>query len=81
MFGFEVAEKFKADNHFRLAEKCCLSCRFGERDWEGEAKCNHPSLDYINDDGEQEHADICADQCDVCDLWEPESKRRKGGKA
>lgn len=80
MYGFEVANMFKTENHLRVAEKCCLNCRFGEADWEGVAICTHPSLDYTDEDGEQQHAEICARQCDVCDLWEPEPKRRKGGK-
>lgn len=70
MMEYEVVDKFKADNHFRMADKCCSNCKFGEDDYEGCAICHHPSLDFTDDDGEQDHAHLGAYQEDVCDLWE-----------
>lgn len=54
--------EFEDAFNVRTTERCCETCKHGERGYEGEADCKHPRLKgecfrggWIND---------------VCDLWE-----------
>ena len=76
--AIETAEMFVSCNRLREVEKCCATCKFVKHGWEGEVSCEHPTLTYVDEYGEQRKADLELDiaQYTVCDLWQKQEDAR-----
>lgn len=69
MNQYETDLAFEQKYNYRVAEKCCLNCKHGEPEYEGEASCTHPERDY-EEGGETMTGYYNCDLCHVCDAWE-----------
>ena len=56
--------EFQETHNFRITEKCCMTCKHGLEDYDGECDCRHPLIDA---DDRWRATDTIAN---VCDLWE-----------
>ena len=75
----ETNETFEKKYNFRLAEKCCLNCQWGNPEYEGEATCCHPErkVPVEGNPGEVyiDRHNTC--ECNVCDAWERKKEIKK----
>lgn len=75
---YETNEAFEKKYNFRLAEKCCLNCQWGNPEYEGEATCCHPEREVpVGKTGETyiDRHNTC--ECNVCDAWERKREIKK----
>jgi hypothetical protein len=72
MTANETNEAFEKKYNYRVAEKCCMNCKHGEPEYEGEATCCHPEREVPveGNPGEVYIDRHNCDLCHVCDAWE-----------
>lgn len=75
---YETNAAFEKKYNYRLAEKCCLNCHWGNPEYEGEATCCHPERKVpVEETGETyiDRHNTC--ECNVCDAWEKKKEIKK----
>ena len=61
---------FEKKYNYRVAGKCCGSCKHGELEYEGNCTCHHPARFDFGRDNDQRIMSYNAVLCCVCDAWE-----------
>ena len=69
MNQYEIDIAFEKKYNYRVAEKCCLNCKHGHPEYEGEASCTHPERTY-EEGGIVEQGNYNCSCHNVCDAWE-----------